>query len=823
MERVNFVENLVQDVRYAVRALRKKPALTIVAVVSIALGISSTTVIFGVVYSLVFKPFPYKNFNQSIVFAIQAMTQDQPVTSRNWFYISEFETFRDQNRVFQDIAGYYLESVLYDDGSGMRDIRGAFVTTNTFNFLGVLPFLGRGLTLDDERADGPPVFVMNYRFWKGEFNSDPNILGKSFVLNGKQRMLVGIMPPRFQFADGGDIWLPLSLQHGAEGHFIAANLPVGLQPIARLKPGVPMEAARADLNVIAQALAKLPVGSNHIPYPERFSVITVPLRDSIIGNVTAPLYALLAAVVMLLLIACSNVANLLLSRATAREREIAVRASLGASRARLILQLLIETFVLAALACVLSCVLAYFGLRVIIAVVPTGVLPSEVTVTPDPTIFLFALCVSLLTTILCGLAPGLHVVGADLRSRLASGTGSSGTFRHGRLRAALVIAETAISIVLLIGAGLMIRTFFALTHVDLGFNTQKLVYARITLPKSRLPEQKKIFFRELLERLKALPGVTSASEIAQIPTLGAAFPNDLTVLGQSHSDRLNGMFDFCSEGFSQTLGLRLVRGRLFSQSEVESARLVAVINQTLARQYFPKEDPIGKKINFHSLNFMPDAPRDAYFEIVGIVADFQNVGLRDRLIPEAFLPYTITGAGPRSILIRTVVDPKSFRGGLSRQISAVDSEASLREGGAFEDLLATENSVARFQLIMLNAFAGVGLLLAILGVFSVMAHTVSLQTHEIGIRMALGAQQADISRMVLRKGLRLITAGITIGLVASFWLTRFIARQVWGVSATDLWTFGSVVIVILVVGLAASWSPAQRAMRVDPLVALRYE
>jgi predicted permease len=595
--------------------------------------------------------------------------------------------------------------------------------------------------------------------------------------------------------------------------------------LARLKKGVSVQAAAADLDAIVHRLAQTSPGDL---YPRQFTIVARTLLDFVVGDFKKTLYALLAAVFMLLLIACINVGNLLLARATVREREIAVRASLGASRGRLIRQLLVESFVLASAACVVGCLFAYFGLKGLMAIVPRGPIPEETVIGLNPVVLLFALAIAALATVICGLAPALHAVRGNLQlSMTGSGKGTAGGgFRHSKLRSGLVIAEVALSIVLLTGAGLLMRSFFTLTHADLGFAPAHVLYAEVA-PAADDPYEataaKKAFFEQVVRRVKTLPGVITATESLALPPLGGA-GSEITVLGKPNSEHWNSMVDLCSETYFQTLGLRLLRGRLLSESDIDSARHVAVINQAFARAYFGSENPLGQKIKFNVFDLLPDTPRDAYFEVIGMVPDFRNRGPLRPPEPEAFIPHSITGVGHRVILARTAVDPKSLLAGVQREIWAVDSNAAVVQSGSIKDLLAAEAYTRpQFGLITVGAFAGIGLALVLIGIFSVMAYTVALQTHEIGVRMALGAQHGNVLTMVLGKGLRLISAGILIGVLASLGLTRFLADQLSGVSATDPLTFLSVVTLFLTVGLLASLLPARRAAGIDPLVALRYE
>src|SRR5437899_682734 len=821
----NHIQDFLRDLQYALRSLAKDRRFALIAIFALALGIGATTVMFSVIYNVVFDPFPYRDFQRSIVFEMRdlASTGDKGEGLRDHYTIPEFLAIREQNHVFEDVVGNYQLDVLYADGKGTRRFLGGYTTSNGFDFLGVPPILGRVFSPQDVKQGAPFVFMMNYRLWQTEFNGDPKILGKTFFLNGKPRTLVGIMPQRFN-GYGSSLWFPLGLYPGADGTSFPVRDPNVIWALARLKRGVSLQAAANDLDAIMHRLAQANPGEL---YPQRFGVVTRTLLDFVVGDFKNTLYVLLAAVFLLLLIACSNVGNLLLARATVREREIAVRASLGASRGRLIRQLLVESFALAAAACVAGYLLAYFGLKGLVAIIPRGPIPEETVIGLNWVVLLFALATAVLTTLICGLAPAIHAARGDLQlSMTSSGKGAGGGLRHGRLRSGLVIAEVALSIVLLTGAGLMMRSFFTLTHVDLGFNPERMFYARIVPAvddRYDTPVKKKLFFEQILKRVKAVPGVINATVSLSMPPLGGA-GSYITVPGKTHTERWESMVDLCSEGYFQTLGLQLLRGRLLSETDIDSARHVAVVNQAFARTYFGSEDPLGQKIKFDVFDELPQTPRDAYFEVVGVVTDFRNRGLLEPPANEAFLPHSITGFGHRVILAKAAVDANALRASVQREIWGVDSNAAVADSRSVKDLLAEEAyTQPQFGLITISVFAGIGLALVLIGIFSVMAYIVALQTHEIGVRMALGAQHANVLKMVLGNALRLISAGMLVGVLTSLGLTRFLASQLSGVSATDPLTFCAVVTVFSAVGLIASLLPARRAAGIDPLVALRYE
>jgi putative ABC transport system permease protein len=819
------LDNLFRDFRYALRNLRKDRRFALIAIFALALGIGASTVVFSVVYSVFFHALPYKNFNRSVVFEKRNLGQSGQVKQHAYYFSpEEFRAVREQNHVFEDIVTSAGMRPTYDDGKSIRYFFfGAVVSTNTFDYLGVSPLLGRTFSQEDGRPGAPPVFVMNYRLWQREFGGDPKILGTVFILNGKPTTLVGIMPLQFNAFDAtwSNFWLPVSLD-GAYGSVIG-----------RLKPGVSLQAAGADLDAIAHRLHKPNPGGI---FPEdKFVIVPETLLDSLIGDFKKTLYALLAAVLLLLLIACSNVANLLLARATARERELAMRATLGATRGRLIRQLLVESFVLAAAASAAGCVLAYFSLKIVVTLIPAGTLPEETVIRMNAPVLLLALGVTILTTILCGLAPALHIVQGDVQPRLTgTGKGIGGSFRHGKLRAGLVVGEVALSIILLIGAGLLMRSFLVLTRVDLGFDPKNVLYFELNLPPSYNTDiagtlqRRNGLTRQLLERMRALPGVTSVAEFAEPPPLKYEL-SDTIIPGKPHAERWETRFEMCSDGYFQTLGLPLLRGRFFSEDDVSAARDVMVVNEAFSRQYFPNEDPLGHKVKLEEFDrpyFAAAAPHDTYFEIIGLVRDYKTRGYDNpswQSFPQAFVPYSVAGFSWRVFMARTAVDPNSLLKNMPQEVRALDPGAQISTSGTLEASLHEFYRGPQFELVTLAAFAGIGLVLVVIGIFSVMAYTVSLRTHEIGIRVALGAQQTNILRLVLLNGFRLVAVGIVIGLFASYGLTRFLASQISGVSPTDPWTFAAVVTVVVSVGLAACLFPARRAAQVDPLVALRYE
>jgi putative ABC transport system permease protein len=806
-----------QDLRYGARTLLKQPGFTLLAVLTLALGIGSTTTIFSAIHNILLDPFPYTDAHRIVNIQIRDTSSSRP-GGRTFFQAPEFLDYQEQNHVFEEVIGSTFVDVLYNSGDGMEQFNGAYVTPNTFSLLGVPAQLGRGITPDDVKSGAPPVFVMGYKLWVRRFNLDPAILGKTFTLNGTPTTLVGIMPQRFTIL-GADVWVGRAIERAdprAKSDFWSFK--------GKLKSGVTIEQAQADIELIARRLAQVYPDN----YPKNFSVQTVSWVDNLVGQFRKTLYTIAAAVGLLLLIACSNVANMLLARATAREKEMAIRSALGASRMRLVGQLLTESLLLALGGAIAGCLFSYAGIKGLVMVMPdTLTIPDEVQIRLNLPALLFSLGTAVGSAVLFGLAPALQTVRKDLVEPLKDGgKGAGGGFRRGRLRNALVVFEVALSLVLLSGAGLLMRSFVKLQQADLGFNPENILYARLPFPRGQYTTaaEKQRFYGQLLSRLHALPGVVAATETTSLPPYGGIGSN-IDILGKMHTEKWQAIFQLCSEGYFTTLQMRTILGRTLSETEVNTARKVAVVNQTFVNSFLGNEDPLGQMVKINMLESMPDSPvKDPVFEIIGVISDAKNQGIQDPPMPEMFVPYTITGAFYRSIMVRTSVPPLSLLNNVRREIRAVDPNIALTGTRSLEDYLKQFSyAEPRLSLVLMGVFASVGLALVALGVFSVIAYTVAQQTHEIGIRMALGAGTGDVVRMVLRRGLQLVGLGVGVGLLASFAVTRVIANQLWEVSPRDPLTLGVAVTVVALAGLAACYFPARRATKVDPLVALRVE
>src|SRR5579863_52892 len=823
-----LLEQLWQDIRFGLRLLRKSPGFTAVAVLTLALGIGASTVVFSVIYNGMLRPFPYKDATRLTTFSIQDLrnthVSENGPDSRGALTSDQLIAFQEQSNSLEDIVGFMNRDVFCEDGRVSLHLQAAYVTSNTFQLLGVDPFLGRSIIPEDAILSAAPVFAMNYRLWERHFNSDPTIVGTSFVIDGVSRTPVAVMPPRFQI-DSDDVWIPSNPTPGDSGISASAAEPNRVWwPLGRLRSALSARAASIDLTMIAQRLAKTSPG--RLP-PQFVTVITRPYVDVVVGEFKDTLYALAGAVAMLLLITCTNVANLLLAHGTTREREIAIRAALGATRGRLVRQFLIETLTLATAGALLGCLLTYWGLKGILTVLPDGTLPMEAVIALNPSALLFSLGVTIFTTLLCGLVLAMHGVRGELNPRLVgTGSGASKASRGRKFRVGLVIAEIALSTTLLAAAGLMMRTLFALTRIDLGFSPSNILVTEMSFPKGAFstPEGKRVFLRRILQRIGASPGVIASATSLSLPPYGGP-GSDLEIPGRPDAVRSRAGMDLCSEGFFQTLGMHLLSGRLFREADMApSVQRVVVVDEVLAKRFFTQSDPVGSKVRFNVLDLIPDAPHATYFEIIGVVSSIKNYGLRNPAIPQAYLPYTTFGAPGGNILVRCAGNPLSVAKEVHDAVESVDRDVSLTETSSLGTYLQRFSYASpEFRLISFGSFAGIGLLLVNAGIFGVMAFTVSTQTHEIGIRMALGAQRDTILRMILATGFRLIAVGILMGLLASYGLTRFLSRQVWGVTTTDHGTFATVAILAALTGLAACWIPARRATRVDPMTALRHE
>ena len=811
---------LGKDIRYALRNLRKSPGFAVVAMLTLALGIGASTAIFSVLDNVLMEPFPYPDASRFMSLQIHDTEQSQP-GGRGGFNGPEYLEYAGQNHVFDRVIASANTDVLYRSGEGSLHFHGSYVTPGTFEFLGMPALLGRVMQPADYEPGAPPVFVLRYKTWMKEFAGDPQIVNGTFVLNGVARTLIGIMPPRFGWGDA-DMWIPDRPSHTLDAKEYAGAFPRFWFLLGHLKPGISKKAAEADLGVIAKRLAL----AYPKDYPKHFSLQVQSLADGVVGQFRTTIFTVLAAVSLLLLIGCGNVANLLLARAMTREKEFAVRSALGASRWRLVRQLLVESLILAFGGAMLGTLFAWGGLKFLVALLPQNIIPAEAVIQMNGPVLLYALALAASTAVVFGLVPALKAAHKDVNEPLRDSTkGSGGGFRHGKLRNAVVVLEVALSLALLVTAGLLMRSFIALREVHLGLQPDHILVARLPLPVERYKtaEQITAFYRPLLARLKSLPGVVDATETSTLPPYGG-ISSEIEIPGKTHDEKWDALFQLCSESYFSVLKIQFLDGRGFSEAEVAAARKLAVVNQTFVKKYLGNENPIGKQVRIAQLGEFDDPVKEPLFEIIGLVADVKNQGLQDPIRPELWIPYTVTGSAFRGVLVRTSGVPLAMLNAVQHEIWRTDNNVALTFTGTLEGYISQFSYAGpRFGFFLMGIFAGVGLVLVTVGVYSVLAYTTSCRTQEIGIRMTLGAGSSDVLRMVLRMGLRLVGIGVGIGLLASIALGRVLGTQLWGVSAYDPWTLLCVPLILLVTGAAACWVPARRAASVDPLVALRYE
>jgi putative ABC transport system permease protein len=809
------MENLMRDIRYGFRSLLKRPGATVVALVTLALGIGVNTAIFSAVDSVLLRPLPLKDPER--VTSIWERTLRDGI-NQNEVAPANFFDLRNQNQVFEGIGAHGPQDLNLTGGGEPERLNGELVTANVFSILGVEPALGRTFLPDEDQTGREQVVVLSDALWQRRFNRDPSIVNRNITLNGESFTVVGVMPRGFFFpARETELWIPWAMEpeqaSGRGDHY--------LRLVARLKPGTTLEQANADVESIAQRLS--------IEYPrtnEGLGFVVHSLHQDYVGNLRLPILVLFAAVGLVLLIACANVANLLLAQATTRRREIAIRIALGARRWTIVRQLLIESLLLAGGGGLLGVLGAVWGVQALSKLLPENLSKLQ-DVNIDTRVLLFTLGVSALTAIVFGGAPALLAARAKPGETLGdvardAAGGSSG--RH--VRRVLIVSEVALAVVLLVSAGLLIRSFQLLRQVDKGFTAENLLTMHMVLPMPKYgkPEARRAFYDEVLRRIEELPGIDSAGVITFLPLSFNGMNFSFSVEGRPTPSDMKlpfALYRVVSPHYFDAMGVTLQRGRFFDAHDTAGSQLVTLISRQLAAQYWPNEDPIGKRIKIGPL----DSPNQ-WLTVVGVVADVRQAELYGDPRMDLYVPYAQERRGfvtPRDLVVRTKGDATSVAGAVRQAIWSVDKDQPVSNVRTMDQVFAAAISKERFQALLLGLFAALALVLACVGLYGVISYSVAQRTHEIGVRVALGAQPVDVLRLMIRQGMTLTLVGLIVGIAAGSVATRVLSDMLYGVSTTDPLTFVGVPAFLLLVAFVACYIPARRATRIDPLVALRYE
>jgi putative ABC transport system permease protein len=809
---------MIQDIRFAIRMLIKHKGFTLIAVFTLALGIGANTAIFSVVNAVLIKSLPYREPER-----IFQVLRRFPSFEGDMLSATKFSFYRQHNQTFEGVAacaplgtGLNLRA-----GDEAHFVNGFLVSADLFPVLGINPLLGRTFTTAEDQPGGGRVIVISHSLWQRLFNGDRQIVGRTVSLSGEGQTIVGVMPPGFQTIPSAEIWMPLRMV------FDAADRGNNYMMLGRIKPGVTQEQAQADLKRVLMLMRR----DYPIHVDDNETVAVVRYQDRLVGDVRLPLLLLLGAVGFVLLIACANVANLLLSRAAARSKEMSVRAALGASRLRLTRQLLTESLLLAGTGALLGLLLAHLGLKTLTALIPDS-LPRVSELGIDLPVLLFTLAVSAAAGILFGIAPALEASRLNLVNALREGSGrTTGAASRTRLRSLLVTTEIALSVVLLIGASLLMRTFANLRNQELGFDPQNVLTLKLSLddPRYQSTAGTEVFLRRVFERFRQLSGVESAAYVTTLPT---EVCGDLPfrIEGRRQDDGGDANYKHITPDYFRTMSVPLRQGRQFEERDSESASGVVIVNESFARQFFPNENPIGRSITIGA-NIGPDYA-DRTREIVGVAGDVREVGVDISSMPMMYIPLaqrtdrltSLTNRFvPATIVVKTRQNPANVEPALRAAVRASDPAQTVSNLRMMEEVLSGSLARRRFNMLLLSVFAGLALLLSAVGIYGVMSYSMQQRTHEIGIRMALGAEARDVLWMIIRHGLALALIGVVLGLAAALALTRLMQNLLFGVSATDPATFAGIALLLISVAFIASFVPAWRATKVDPLVALRLE
>jgi putative ABC transport system permease protein len=806
-----FIETAWRDVRLGVRTLVHSPIFTAVTVLSLALGIGANTAIFSVVNGLLLRPLSYPESERLVDVWHTPPRQSFPGLDRFSVSPANYLDWKAQSGAFEQMAVYGFVGLSLSTSNDPLPLIGAPVSSDFFSVLRVNPILGRTFTADEDQPGRDQVVVISHALWQRAFGANPNIIGQSLTLNSRNFAVIGIMPAGFEFPREAELWVPLAWDDKDRQTRSIHDYLV----IARLKQNVSVQQAQTEMNTISSRLEQ--------QYPEEnkgWGAMVIPLRDDLVGDVRLALLVLFCAVGFVLLIACANVANLMLARGANRQKEMAVRMALGAGRARLVRQLLTESVLLAVTGGLLGLLLAIWGSRMLVRL---GSLPNLGDIGIDTWAFGFTLLVSFAAGIIIGIMPALQFTRTSVSETLKQGSGrTGGSALKQHTRKALVISEVALSLVLLIGAGLMIRSFLKLQNVDPGFDTSNALTMSVVLTWTRYPEphQRLAFFDRAIEQIRAVPGVVSVGATTKIPLTGGGSTQPFTVEGRpagAIAEQPMAQTRYVSPDYFQAIGIPLRQGRVFTDQDRDKSVPVVIISEAMARRFWPGENPVGKRLtpSFHS--------EAGAREIVGVVGDVKTSGLDVDASAMMYLPYKQAPLPFLSFVVRTSSNPESLIQPVSRAIYSIDKDQALTDVQTMDQVLTKSVSDRRFNMMLLLTFAGVALLLAAVGVYGVMNYTVTLRRRELGIRMALGAARMDVLRLVLGQGLTLTLIGVGIGLISAYALTRLMATLLYGVTATDYLTFASVSAVLIAVGLVASYVPARRATKVNPTIALRTE
>jgi len=810
--RTNMITDLWQDLRYGLRMLAKNPGFTTVAVVALALGIGANSAIFSVVNAVLLRPLPYKNPDALVIVWDEQTHLGFPKDTPS---PANFLDWREQNTVFEGMAATNERSFNLTGAGEPERLDGLRVSANLFSLLGVEPQLGRAFTAEEDKP-GIRVVILSHSMWQRRFGGDATIIGRALNLNGEAYTVVGVMPGKFQFpTPQTQVWVPIafSAEEAAQrgSHY--------LEVIARMKPGVNLQQARAEMSMIAARLEK--------QYPEqntRLGTVVTPLHEEVVGNIKPALLVLLGAVGFVLLIACANVANLLLARAAVRQKEISLRLALGASRTRLIRQFLTESMLLAGMGGVVGLLFSLAGIRILKGFIPDTISQVQA-IDLDAKVLFFTLLVSLATGLIFGLAPATQASNFNLNETLKEGGRDSGaSVRGNRIRALLVMGEVAVSFVLLIGAGLLINSFLHLRTLDPGFRTDHLLTAKIELSETKYPdkEHRVPFYNELLRRVSALPGVESAAVASNLPFTYNG--DSMAIAIEGHADlppdqRLDVVYRAVGPGYFSTMGIKMVQGRDFNEQDKSDSVQAVVISEKTARHYWPGENAIGKRLKPGLTT--SEGP---WREVIGVVKDTRQNDFVALPKMQMYVVHSqINFVVPNALVVRTSIDPLSLATAVRNAVWSIDKDQPVSNIRSMEEIVSRAVARQRFSTMLLGIFAVLALVLAAVGIYGVMSYSVAQRTREIGIRMALGARRMDVLKLAMGQGLRLVVIGVVIGLVASLVLTRVMASLLFGVSATDPLTFVTISLVLLGVAMLASYIPSARATKVDPMVALRYQ